>query len=326
MKTGWLMMISGVILLSLVSWGWQRSRIHPNGRTITSILVLVPSPTPTPKPIVLLFGGDVMWDRHVRQKAEKNGNYEKVLAEIQPMLIKADMVIINLEGPITNNRSVSIDSQVGSANNYIFTFAPTIVDAMMAANIQIVNLGNNHILNFGQTGLTQTKFYLDQADIKYFGDIGRSNRDFSLVKHIRGYTIGLVNYNQFAEGSRERTIKELYRLAPSVDTLIVYTHWGTEYMPVSEPTIKKLARELVDAGANLIVGSHPHVVQDHELYMDTPIYYSLGNMVFDQYFQPEVRQGLLLKVEIEPASGEMALKEIPIEIQAGGEVRLVAGE
>lgn len=100
------------------------------------------------------------------------------------------------------------------------------------------------------------------------------------------------------------------------NVVVVYTHWGEEYVPRTEK-MKTLARQFVDAGASLVVGSHPHVVQESERYSDQYIYYSLGNFVFDQYFSDAVRNGLLLEVTFDP-SGVESIKEIPIVLHPDG--------
>ncbi len=108
----------------------------------------------------------------------------------------------------------------------------------------------------------------------------------------------LISYNEFSWGSRERALSSLRALDPTVDFLVLYAHWGVEYENVPTPAQTVLAREFVDAGADLVVGSHPHVVQAHEVYNGAPIYYSLGNLVFDQYWDDSVRCGAVLSVDV----------------------------
>ena len=117
----------------------------------------------------VLFAGDMMFDRTIRTTTdEKGGDY--IFSCIGPILRDADFVVANLEGPITSTSSVSVGSIVGGKNNYTFTFPVLTARLLYEHNIRIVNIGNNHILNFGTWGLEETKRYLDAAGVGYFGD------------------------------------------------------------------------------------------------------------------------------------------------------------
>ncbi|MDD3679599.1 MAG: CapA family protein, partial [Candidatus Shapirobacteria bacterium] len=107
----------------------------------------------------LLFGGDLMFDRHIRL-AGQNLGYDFVFSDLKELFFDYDLVIANLEGPITDNASVSLGTMPGTPQNFIFTFDPQVAGLLADHNIRIVCLGNNHILNFGQKGLDSTKQYL----------------------------------------------------------------------------------------------------------------------------------------------------------------------
>lgn len=257
----------------------------------------IPTPTLAPQCATILFGGDVMLDRNIRIKAEAAGNYDYLLADVQPLFDAADLVVVNLEGPITDNPSRSVGSVPGSTNNYFFTFDPVVVSSLVKWGMT-VSLGNNHMSDFGADGRAQTYANLDAASIPYFGYIEPGQeRPAYLITTVNGMQIGLVNYNQFVSGGWERTLADIAEVRPLVDVLIVYPHWGNEYVQENQ-TIKNMAYQLIDAGADLVVGSHPHVVQGVEDYQGQRIYYSLGNMVFDQYFEEAVQNGLLVTAEV----------------------------
>jgi poly-gamma-glutamate synthesis protein (capsule biosynthesis protein) len=93
----------------------------------------------------------------------------------------------------------------------------------------------------------------------------------------------------------------------------VYSHWGDEYVTANAMQ-KSLARRFIDAGAEIVIGAHPHVVQEHELYAGKHIYYSLGNFIFDQYFNEQVRRGLMLELALD-ASGIADIREIPTYLE-----------
>lgn len=272
----------------------------------------------------VLFAGDMQWDRYIRQMGEQYG-YDYILEEVTPRLQQADVVVANLEGPVTGFESKSLTSTVGSRENYIFTFSPSILPVLKKSKIEIVNLGNNHILNFGTEGLAETKLYLDQHNIKHFGNTGTSNwlEESFLPYELHGLSILFVNFNQFIESDREALLAEIVRRDSEYDTVVLYTHWGNEYMTEASELYQTWAHEFVDAGVDLVIGSHPHVVQQKEEYKGKTIYYSLGNFVFDQYFESEPRKGLLVEANFAP-DGTYVLQEIPVFLEKNGKTVLQA--
>ncbi len=266
------------------------------------------------EPIMLGFGGDMMFDRYIRQKADAHG-YDSILAPISSLLRSHDLVIANLEGPITTFASVSQGTKPLEQNNYIFTFSPKTTDALIEGNIGLVSLANNHVFNFGNQGLSQTKQYLTDAGIAYFGE------PFSQAYHIediRGTRIGFVGFNEFFPPSKDDVLKTLRSLATTTDFIVAFMHWGYEY--TSEPNTyqQSLAREFIDAGADFVVGGHPHVIQTHELYNGKEIYYSLGNFVFDQYFSEDVRCGLFVTLTLNPKDFSYITQETTVYLEKDG--------
>jgi len=273
--------------------------------------------------IKLIIVGDIMLDRHIRMFAEGRG-YDFILSDIAEFLRSADLVLGNLEGPITKYPSVSVGSEIGSPNNYIFTFDPETADFLYSNNIRLVNLGNNHILNFGNQGLADTLSYLNQSGISYFGSIKGDYVDTSIIVDLADLRIGFVNYNEFYEGSFEEAIDAISEINDVVDVLVVYTHWGSEYVSVANSGIQTLAHSFIDSGADLVVGSHPHVVQQSEEYKGKKIYYSLGNFIFDQYFSEETMKGLLLEVEINPSDFSLKTTEHKVQLTSEGMTLMLA--
>lgn len=272
--------------------------------------------------VKLLFAGDMMFDRLIRSAAQENEN-DFIFQSIHSTLADYDFVIANLEGPITNKNSVSIGSDKGSKENYIFTFDLSFSETLFKNNIKIVNLGNNHTLNFGEDGLWQTILNLENTSVKYFGHTGStvSNQTF-LISEIKGIKIAFVNYNQFIDNAKSLTLNDIKLANDKSDITILYAHWGIEYEPKANFAIQKLAKEFIDEGVDLIIGSHPHVVQQNEVYNKKIIYYSLGNFIFDQYFSEETKNGLLIKVVIDPKTLELTTVEIPIYTETNGQTRL----
>jgi gamma-polyglutamate biosynthesis protein CapA len=268
--------------------------------------------------IKILFLGDMMFDRYIRQVGEKRG-YDFIFQGVDEILKDNDLVVGNLEGPITENKSVSVDSEFGSKNNYIFTFDPQVASVMKNHGIGLVNLGNNHILNFGEAGLEQTKNYLQQSGVKYFCD---KNIHYTIYK-IQDTTIGFVCYNQFESDAENKTLDDIKTVKKQADFVILYTHWDKEYEMTPLQNTKELAHRFIDAGADAIIGSHPHVVQSKEIYKDISIYYSLGNFIFDQYFDPNSKQGLAVKVIINSSNRKLNFQEYQLQLKNNGQTVLV---
>jgi gamma-polyglutamate biosynthesis protein CapA len=282
-------------------------------------------PTPNVSERTLIFGGDLQFDRHIRQVGERRG-YTYILEPLTELLTAADLVVANLEGPVTTYASKSLGSAVGSTNNYIFTFSPEVVTTLQQYHIGVVNLGNNHILNFGTDGVVQTKAFLTENKIGHFGNTGGSSwlEDSFYTFTWENSSILFVNYNQFLETDTDLLLQEIRARDAHHTVVIMYTHWGTEYTPTAGTYYQDLAHQFIAAGVDLIIGSHPHVVQQKEVYMGKTIYYSLGNFVFDQYFSRETQSGLLVRVTVLP-EGITKLEEIPIFMEATGQT-FVLGE
>jgi poly-gamma-glutamate capsule biosynthesis protein CapA/YwtB (metallophosphatase superfamily) len=269
--------------------------------------------------VKILFVGDMMFDRHIREAVGKygSGDYSYVLEPLKVKLSEYDLVAGNLEGPITENESTSVNTKIGESKNFVFTFDQAVAKTLFENNIKLVNLGNNHILNQGAKGIEQTKQFLSDAGVEYFGDTGSGNGSF-IEKEINGIKLVFVSYNYAAPDS-ELSSGKLPEL--SSDIVIVLPHWGTEYK-VGDPgeTVRVLARRFIDAGADAVIGTHPHVVQINEEYKGKKIYYSLGNFVFDQYFQKETMEGLGVGMTIN-SDHTMEFGELKFEMTTRGQVK-----
>jgi poly-gamma-glutamate synthesis protein (capsule biosynthesis protein) len=268
-----------------------------------SIDTFEPKSAPIPSASII-FGGDMMFDRYIRQVSDVVGG-DYPFSCIDSVIRNADLVVANLEGPITDHPPSSVP--------LTFTFPPGTAALLARHNITIVNLGNNHTLNFGGEGLVQTKRYLTTAEVGFFDE---SNVATTTVN---GISLAFINYNEFAPSPQHSHIlKNVGMLRAQGYVPVVYTHWGEEYEPATDKE-KELARQFIDAGAEIIVGSHPHIVQEHEVYHGKHIYYSLGNFIFDQYFSSAVTHGLLIKMQFAP-TGVTGVEEIPIVLNRDGRV------
>ncbi|MBD3238732.1 MAG: hypothetical protein GF332_03800 [Candidatus Moranbacteria bacterium] len=280
-------------------------------------------PPKPPENINILFAGDLMFDRYIRLVANRRGP-AYIFGNLDRLFLKQDLVVVNLEGPITANHSLSINTPMNSSDNLIFTFDPSLVQTLQKHNIKLVNLGNNHILNFGQAGYEQTKKSLGQGGIFYFGSVNTKKDHKNHIHDFSGFRIGLINYNQFNKKiAFNYTLDQIKKLREKVDYLIVYTHWDREYYFTPLASTRSKAHQIVDAGADLIIGSHSHVIQETEIYQNKTIYYSLGNFIFDQYFRADTRKGLLVELNIDTQSKNVEQKKYFIRMSPDGQTNLI---
>jgi poly-gamma-glutamate capsule biosynthesis protein CapA/YwtB (metallophosphatase superfamily) len=259
----------------------------------------------------VLFGGDMMFDRTIRTTIDQKGG-DFIFSCIDATLQESDLVVANLEGPITATSSRSVGSEIGAPDNFTFTFPLSTAALLAAHHIGVVNLGNNHILNFGSDGVRSTESALTNAGVRYFGDpLAQS----VAAETVHGISFAFINYNEFEPSSTaSTTVAQIREARSSGEIPVVYTHWGIEYATTSPQYVHALAHEFVDAGAAIVIGSHPHVVEDDEEYNGVDIYYSLGNFIFDQYWNTGVSHGLMLQVTF-GTSGVQSIKEIPVVLQ-----------
>ncbi|MBY0538914.1 CapA family protein [Patescibacteria group bacterium] len=265
----------------------------------------------------ILFVGDMFFDRHIRKTIETVGA-DFVFSCIYPLLSRADFVVGNLEGPITDNASVSSGTTPENLDHFRFTFPPSVAESLKRNNISVVSLGNNHIANFGREGIQRTKEYLDASGVAYFG--GLSGDEPVYRKDAHGIPLSFVSYNQFG-GSSDTDVADVIRLEKSVGrTVLVYAHWGEEYSSTT-PQMKVSAKLFAEAGARAIIGSHPHVVLEREDIGNTVVYYSLGNFIFDQYWNDDVSHGraVLLHIPVE-TDRKISITEYSTIAQTDGRV------
>ncbi len=296
----------GALLVGLVSFGLVS--VQENEINFSRDFGISLSPKESKNQIEILFVGDMNFDRYIRLMAKKHGGPEWIFSCIDPLLKEADIVVGNLEGPITAHPSVSENSKIGAPENFRFTFPTTTAALLFDHNIKIVNIGNNHIGDFGREGIVSTKSFLTNAGVAYFGGLAGDSPVYrhtispdSSPRSIRAKhaerVISFVNYNQFGGDTPKTVAEKISAEHEQGNVVVVYTHWGEEYV---EPTehMRSTAALFARSGADLIIGSHPHVVQSHEMIGDTAVYYSLGNFIFDQYWNEQVSHGLALLVRI----------------------------
>lgn len=270
----------------------------------------------------ILFLGDLMLDRDMRTLIAKRG-IGWPTEKIERLFWSQDLNVANLEGPITANPSVSFGSSEDEKRHFVFTFDSNGAKAFLQKNnINAVSIGNNHILNFKTEGLNETKNALALDKVDYFGDPLDKNNYF--LKNIDGRKIGIVNYNQFSGIDVETVTSLVKELKSKSDFVMVYAHWGREYQLKEDESQREKAHQFIDAGADLIVGSHPHVAQPMEIYKNKAIFYSLGNFIFDQYFSEDVKTRLALGAVLNGEKINFYL--VPLYLEKNGQLSILDGE
>ncbi len=287
-------------------------------------VVLAPEVLPKPEPetvhATVLFGGDAMFDRYIRDVSDRRGG-DYVFSCLKDTLASADLVVVNLEGPITASESVSRSTRDGDQGHYQFTFPLRTAGLLYDHNIRVVNIGNNHIMNFGREGLLETKAALDFAQVEYFGDPDVGEAERVLRKDVQGVPLSFVNWSDWTSDKTDHTVAQVRAEKEAGRVPIVYAHWGDEYVPAPERT-KVLARQFVDAGAVLVLGSHSHVVGEHEVHAGRDIYSSLANFIFDQYFSDDVRTGALVRAVIS-SDGTVTTETTSVWLESDGRTCLL---
>lgn len=278
------------------------------------------------RPVTLLFAGDVLLSDHVLNAYDKAGGIQGVLDEgIRKQIRGADIFMVNQEFPFSSRGAAVADKQ------YTFRLPPSRVNLLKEMGIDVVTLANNHILDFGTDPLVDSGTTLDVAGIDYVGageNLERAKK--LLLRRVNGTTIGYLGASRvymdaswaatagrpgvFSTYDPRDLVAEIEAAREVCDYLVVYVHWGIERDTKPQEYQRTLAMNYIDAGADLVVGSHPHVLQGVEYYNGKPILYSLGNFVFGS----SIPSTALLKVELsEERHGGSTISLIPCTSSAG---------
>lgn len=282
----------------------------------------------------LSFVGDVMLGRYIEAYAEKNG-YEGFFSGVSDIWSNSDFVFANFEGALVP----------GGAENYVkrdqkkgpyLSLSEKSVYAMMDAGINTISIANNHCTDYGPEAYHDAVEWLKTTGINYAGNVSlddRFSRVSGTVLEAQGLNIGFIAFTDaFLSGTMAAGVLTsrhsfLYRLindsAVKNDLTVVYVHWGSEYTSEPNENQIKLGHDLIDAGADIVIGCHPHAVQPVEKYGRGIIFYSLGNFIMDQN-NTFTRDSVLVQYnQSEDGSGFFEL--IPVRIYDGRPVPLDEG-
>lgn len=236
------------------------------------------------------FFGDAMFGRKVESMLDSEDILATLAGEEGRFFQGNDYNILNLEG-VLGQQDVAQDKEVN------FRFDPVkVLPLLEKYNFNAVNLANNHILDYFLAGSKETRSLLDKASIISFGTYEPSTETCtSIIKN--NLKIALCGFNDVGGILPVRpSLKIIVDAKIEHDLVFLNIHWGEEYSTLPTTRQQNIAHEFIDAGTDLIIGHHPHVIQPLEIYKEKPIFYSLGNFIFDQSLPEEVKIGLSVGV------------------------------
>jgi len=265
--------------------------------------------------------GDMMLSRTVAERMKKHGQAYP-FAKTKELTTAVDFSFGNLETPIIAGRSIQ-------PTEMVFRADPGVEQELKTAGFNIVSLANNHIMNFGNAGLDETIAKLDAVDIVHAGaGQGSTLARAPAIVESNGIRVAFLAYTysgiQWTSESDMRygpvglspdqvnvDVVEAEKVA---DIVVVSMHAGSEYAAVPNKQQTSFARSAIDAGADLVIGHHPHVVQAVEKYNGKFIIYSLGNFIFDQMWSQDTRHGMVAEVTLSKTSiTDLSFKAVIID-------------
>jgi poly-gamma-glutamate capsule biosynthesis protein CapA/YwtB (metallophosphatase superfamily) len=239
--------------------------------------------------LTVVVGGDVMLDRGVRSLIDLVG-VEPLFADVAHVWDGADAVLVNLEGPV-----LIADHADPAEKIYLFRFEPEWLRPLKQIGITHLSLANNHTLDHGLAGFQETIDHVESADLIPVTDapdpVLVENGDITVAIFAANLLDSPDVASQITEAVQRHSVT-----FPS-DHIITYLHWGIEYQSHPDSAQVEIAHQLIYAGADAVIGQHPHVVQTIEHYQDGLIVYSLGNLLFDQT-EPVTGEGWLVELRI----------------------------
>jgi poly-gamma-glutamate synthesis protein (capsule biosynthesis protein) len=252
----------------------------------------------------ILLGGDVMLSRYVGSLARQKADPTWPLHEISELFSSADIAFVNLESPFSDRGKVV-------EKGMVFKAEPEMIEALTSAGIDIVSTANNHVRDCGAHGVQFTLDWLEKHDIAAVGTAATAEAAHQgQVLERNGVRFGFLAYtfdqsngnhsdhdDRIAMLDADRAVLDVKQMRERADAVIVSMHAGAEYQRQPNLQQQRFARAVIDAGASVVVGHHPHVTEPVESYGNGVIFYSLGNLVFDQFQQRETQRGWIADVK-----------------------------
>ncbi|MED1954065.1 CapA family protein [Brevibacillus centrosporus] len=315
----WKNLFAGAIAMLLVAGSTiGAGRVLAND---TSVKVATPKED---EAITVAFAGDIMLDKSVGVQIGRNG-VDYPFLKTAAFLKQADLTIGNLE------TSVSTRGQA-QQKEYTYRSKPQTLQGLVNAGFDVVNLANNHSLDYGMDALFDTMEHLKKYQLGYVGGGKNEAEAFApYIRTIKGKRVAVIGLShvlpnrQWFAGKNKPGLAHAYSYEPMLsyvkkavaqsDITIVVMHWNLEYKDYPEPYAREVARKLIDSGVDAVLGSHSHSVMGVEYYKNVPIYYSVGNFVFTTSYNPKGREAMM--VELTFGEKDTTSKVIPVKIANG---------
>ncbi len=250
---------------------------------------------------VLAFG-DMMLSRHVRTLMDENGLdyiFENIIGHEAKFFKGADTIFVNLEGPIKGQ-----GTKGGRA--MVFAFNEDVAPLLKKYGFTLFSIANNHAKDQGKEGVKTTIAALEKNDLGWCGNADGADEAGVYYNKVGEKKFAFICFQDITTNLDDAAAVELIKSTrPNVDYLIVSVHWGYEYKSRPDYSLQiEPGHAFIDAGADFVVGHHPHVVQGFEIYNDRFIFYSLGNFVFDQYWAIMTQEELGLGIVLDDNAGK----------------------
>lgn len=237
----------------------------------------------------ILATGDIIPARSVNFMTTRKENFKWPFEETAELLRSADITLINLESPLVENCPLTNEGMIFCGNQKH-------IEGLEFAGVDVASLENNHIENYGVKGVESTIELLNQSQILTV------RADTPAFKNVKGVKFAFLAYDDLVNPQDtlltpniEKIMQEIETAKKSADIVVVSLHWGAEYVRQPAKRLQDLAHLAIDAGADLIIGNHPHWIQPVEIYKDKLVTYAHGNFIFDQMWSQETKEGVLGK-------------------------------
>ncbi len=246
----------------------------------------------TTSPATLFFVGDIMLARAVEMRMEQFGiNYP--FETLGDTLTVPDITIGNFEGVVSEVHYPTPNF------TYQFSVKPEYLAYLKTAGFDVLSLANNHTLDYGTPALLYTRALCLEYGLVCGGEPKGLSEISTKVVKAGEYRVGMLFVHTLYGIPASSTLKSyIEKLSRESDVQVAYVHWGEEYVLTHTLSQELLAESLIDTGIDAVIGHHPHVVQDVALYDNKPIFYSLGNFVFDQFFSNDVQEMMGVEMKI----------------------------
>lgn len=298
-----------------------------NSRPLMEDMAIIPE-----KNISLSFVGDLYFPAYLLDRYDRGGIEALLEKDLLEIMQEADIAAGNEEFPFGTGEKAAYEKE------FTFCIPPSRVQIFQDMSLDIVSLANNHVLDFGREVLSETFQTLDSANILYMGagenlerakelqlvETGNKKIGYLAASRVLPYaewTATPSNSGVFSTYDPKNLLEEISTASQVCDLLVVYVHWGIERSESPEAYQRELAKKYIDAGADIVIGSHPHVLQGVEYYNGKPILYSLGNFIFGA----STKESVILKLSY-TQSGSLKVNLIPCKMQNYQMVRMTEQE